>query len=177
MKWGRVLFSARHLDIVRAGCKECMYTSTAGSDRTAGRDGQGMGRLQLTRNTPFNPAGGEQRHGHVTQIQKRVDIAGVCAVCMSHRRERQIYFGVRRTIVRSFCPPWRSVMSQEVKLSPTLLHLLFICSRLVKPSYCMQDEAQVLIMRGRCSVKGQDHRRNSHDYTAICTCSHAQSSA
>lgn len=85
------------MDVVRhnsrAGCKECMYTSTAGSDRTAGRDGQGMGRLRLTRNTPFNPAGGEQRGGHVMQIQKRVDIAGVCAICMSHHRETNLFWG------------------------------------------------------------------------------------
>lgn len=70
-----------------------MYTYTAGSDRTAGRDGQGMGRLRQTRRTPFNPAGGEQRDGHVTRIQKRVDIAGVCAVCMSHRGETNLFWG------------------------------------------------------------------------------------
>lgn len=47
----------------RAGCKERMYTSsTAGGDRTAGRDGRGAGPPRLTR-TPFNPAGGERGGG------------------------------------------------------------------------------------------------------------------
>lgn len=42
----------------RAGCKERMYTSsTAGGERTAGRDGRGVGPPRLTRRKPFNPAG------------------------------------------------------------------------------------------------------------------------
>lgn len=51
----------------RAACKERMYTSsTAGGDRTAGRDGRGAGPPRLTRRTPFNPAGGERGGGDVS---------------------------------------------------------------------------------------------------------------
>lgn len=42
----------------RAGCRERMYTSsTAGGERTAGRDSRGAGPPRLTRRSPFNPAG------------------------------------------------------------------------------------------------------------------------
>lgn len=42
-----------------------MYTFTAGRNRTAGRDGQGMGRLWLmTIMTPFNSAGAEEKDGN-----------------------------------------------------------------------------------------------------------------
>lgn len=74
--WNEVgfYFELGGLDMVRrnsgAGCRESMYTSTAGSNRTAGRDGQGMGWLRLTtRMTPFNPVGAENKDGQSMQIQ------------------------------------------------------------------------------------------------------------
>lgn len=69
MKWGCVLFWAQGLDVVRrnsgARCREPMYTFTAGSNRTAGRDGRGVGRLwPTTGTTTFNSAGAEQKGGN-----------------------------------------------------------------------------------------------------------------
>lgn len=53
-----------------AGCREPLYTSTAGSGRTAGRDGQGTGRLRLmARKTPFNSVRAEQEDWQAMHTQ------------------------------------------------------------------------------------------------------------
>lgn len=116
MKWGRILFWAKNLDMVRqnsgAGCREPMYTSTAGSSRTAGRDGQGTGRLQLmARKTPFNSVSAEEKDWQVMHIQ-----APHCPT--PYRWIRQLFSGWRNTLFEtSFCPLQpRSTSSTSVTL-------------------------------------------------------------
>lgn len=149
--WNEVgfYFELGGLDMVRcnsgAGCRESMYTSTAGSNRTAGRDGQGI--------DSFQPS-------------------------WSWKERRAEYADTGSTLLGSFTDKSSQQYWLQNSSKSKLVDFLHICN-----PYSSQAAAgtQTRHKSWSCRLMFSHGERssayvNSHCYTQICTCSHAQSS-